>query len=39
VIYSREARDRMVFMVEARPAKSEGLAPGLPIDVERVEAK
>jgi HlyD family secretion protein len=39
VIYSREARDRMVFMVEARPAKAEGLAPGLPIDVARKEAK
>jgi HlyD family secretion protein len=35
VIYSREARDRMVFMVEARPAKGEGLVPGLPIDVAR----
>lgn len=34
VIYSREARDRMVFLVEAQPAKAEGLLPGLPIDVE-----
>jgi HlyD family secretion protein len=39
VIYSREARDRMVFMVEARPAKTEGLVPGLPVDVQRVEAR
>ena len=39
VIYSREARDRMVFMVEAQPAKGEGLTPGLPIDVQRLEAK
>jgi HlyD family secretion protein len=36
VIYSREARDRMVFLVEAMPASSEGLVPGLPIDVARV---
>ncbi len=33
VIYSREARDRMVFLVEAQPAKGAGLTPGLPIDV------
>jgi HlyD family secretion protein len=39
VIYSREARDRMVFLVEARPATSEGLVPGLPIDVQRLEAR
>jgi HlyD family secretion protein len=39
VIYSREARDRMVFLVEAQPAKGEGLMPGLPIDVQRIEAK
>ena len=38
-IYSREARDRMVFLVEAQPAKGEGLMPGLPIDVQRLEAK
>jgi HlyD family secretion protein len=36
VIYSREARDRMVFLVEAQPEKAEGLAPGLPIDVEPI---
>lgn len=33
VIYSREARDRLVFLVEAMPAKSDGLVPGLPVDV------
>jgi HlyD family secretion protein len=34
VIYSREARDRLVFLVEAMPAKADGLVPGLPIDVQ-----
>ena len=33
VIYSREARDRMVFLVEAQPKQGAGLTPGLPIDV------
>lgn len=33
VIYSREARDRMVFLVEALPVTSQGLTPGQPIDV------
>lgn len=33
IIFSREARDRLVFMVEATPAKPRGLQPGLPIDV------
>ena len=33
IIYSREARDRLVFMVEARPANGAGLVPGLPVDV------
>jgi HlyD family secretion protein len=32
VIYSRETRDRLVFMVEARPAAR--LTPGQPVDVE-----
>lgn len=32
VIYSREARDRLVYMVEARPAAR--LNPGQPVDVE-----
>ena len=31
VIYSRDARDRLVFMVEARP--SARLRPGQPVDV------
>jgi HlyD family secretion protein len=39
VIYSREARDRMVFMIEARPAKAEGLVPGLPVDVQRITSQ
>ena len=34
VIYSREARDRLVFLVEAAPTQPKGLVPGLPIDVE-----
>jgi HlyD family secretion protein len=33
VIYSRDARDRLVFLVEAQPSPSEALVPGLPIDV------
>jgi HlyD family secretion protein len=32
VIYSREARDRLVYLVEARPAVR--LSPGQPVDVE-----
>lgn len=38
VIYSREARDRMVFLVEALPASSQGLTPGQPIDVAPIKA-
>lgn len=34
VIFSRDSRDRLVFMVEAIPAKPSGLMPGLPVDVE-----
>lgn len=34
VIFSRETRDRLVFLVEARPERPTGLQPGLPIDVE-----
>ena len=34
IIYSRDSRDRLVFMVEAYPARPAGLMPGLPIDVE-----
>jgi HlyD family secretion protein len=33
VIYSRESRDRMVFLVEARPADGAALIPGQPVDV------
>jgi len=33
IIYSREARDRLVFMVEARPDDGARLVPGLPVDV------
>jgi HlyD family secretion protein len=33
VIYSRESRDRLVFLVEARPDDPAGLTPGLPVDV------
>jgi HlyD family secretion protein len=33
IIYSREARDRLVFMVEARPENGARLTPGLPVDV------
>jgi len=32
VIYSRETRDRLVYMVQARP--SVRLNPGQPVDVE-----
>jgi HlyD family secretion protein len=32
VIYSREARDRLVYLIEARP--SQALSPGQPVDVE-----
>jgi HlyD family secretion protein len=34
VIFSRDSRDRLVFMVEAMPAKAANLMPGLPVDVE-----
>jgi HlyD family secretion protein len=33
VIFSRDSRDRLVFMVEAYPARPAGLQPGLPVDV------
>jgi HlyD family secretion protein len=33
IIYSRESRDRLVFMVEARPDNGAALVPGLPVDV------
>jgi HlyD family secretion protein len=34
VIYSLQSRNRLVFLVEARPANPAGLTPGLPVDVE-----
>jgi HlyD family secretion protein len=34
VIFSRESRDRMVFMVEAYPTNPQKLNPGLPVEVE-----
>ena len=33
VIYSRGSRDRLVFLVEARPDNPAQLTPGLPVDV------
>jgi len=36
VIFSRDSRDRLVFMVEALPAKAAALMPGLPVDVEPI---
>jgi HlyD family secretion protein len=33
VIFSRDSRDRLVFMVEAYPARPAGLQLGLPVDV------
>jgi HlyD family secretion protein len=37
VIYSREARQRLVFLVEARPDPGPPLAPGQPIDIVPLE--
>jgi len=34
IIFSRDSRDRLVFMVEALPARPANLMPGLPVDVE-----
>ncbi len=34
IIFSRDSRDRLVFMVEAWPARPAALRPGLPVDVE-----
>jgi HlyD family secretion protein len=34
IIFSRDSRDRLVFMVEASPARPANLQPGLPVDVE-----
>jgi len=39
VLYNRENRNRLVFMIEARPtATPEALRPGQPVDVTRVAA-
>ena len=38
VIYSREARQRLVFLVEARPDPGPPLAPGQPVDIVPLEA-
>ena len=34
IIYSRDSRDRLVFMIEAYPTRPANLLPGLPVDVE-----
>ena len=34
VIYSRDSRDRLVYLVEAYPRNPDRLNPGLPVDVE-----
>jgi HlyD family secretion protein len=34
IIFSRDSRDRLVFMVEAYPDKPANLQPGLPVDIE-----
>ncbi|HEX6660522.1 MAG TPA: HlyD family efflux transporter periplasmic adaptor subunit, partial [Sphingomicrobium sp.] len=34
IIFSRDSRDRLVFMVEAYPKRPTGLQPGLPVDIE-----
>jgi HlyD family secretion protein len=33
VIYSRDTRDKLVFLIEARPERPRALTPGLPVDV------
>jgi HlyD family secretion protein len=37
IIYSRDSRDRLVFMVEAYPRNPARLQPGLPVDVEPLQ--
>jgi HlyD family secretion protein len=37
IIFSRDSRDRLVFMVEAFPTRPTRLTPGLPVDVEPIE--
>jgi HlyD family secretion protein len=38
VIYSRKSRDKLVFLVEARPDDGRSLTPGLPVDVTPLRA-
>ena len=38
VLYSRNNRDRLVYRVEARPTNPAQLNPGLPVDVEPLDA-
>jgi HlyD family secretion protein len=38
IIYSRGARDRLVFLVEAMPDNPRALAPGQPVDVTPLDA-
>jgi HlyD family secretion protein len=33
VIYSREMRAKLVFLIEAKPRQPAGLRPGQPVDV------
>ena len=33
VIYSRESRSKLVFMIEARPDRPAGLHPGQPVEI------
>ncbi|HET9354938.1 MAG TPA: HlyD family efflux transporter periplasmic adaptor subunit [Sphingomicrobium sp.] len=37
IIFSRDSRDRLVFMVEAVPSRPAKLMPGLPVDVEPLQ--
>lgn len=39
VIYSRDSRDKLVFLVEARPDRPRELTPGLPIDVAPLQGR
>jgi HlyD family secretion protein len=39
VIYSRDSRDKLVFLVEARPDRPRSLTPGLPVDVTPLAAR
>ncbi|MEO6340456.1 MAG: HlyD family efflux transporter periplasmic adaptor subunit [Caulobacteraceae bacterium] len=39
VIYSRENRDRLVFLIEAAPERPRELAPGQPVDVTPLVSK